>query len=348
MSRSDLVHGRPDSARRAGNPWSPDVRELLESTEAVAEPRRRVQRRWAVRVTIVAVCCALLGTALSARDDGSGQPGNQEGRMFSSFRDHDLDLVGYAQIQSTATCLAHAGYPRLAGSGLPPPGRDIGHLRVDLALFGPATEAYARSYGFGPGPNVDWQPPQLLGSGGAFGTRLVGCEQRAWRAIGPHARQVYLDYVALSGVVSSEYDSLMTGTIQAENLNADLLDCLTADGYTALDRAAFLANPFPGHFGIKTGSLQVSPDTWRPPLDSGTVQVTLASLQTRYVPTPEEAEFAAAFAHCSRKTGRLERLLATSRQAQDRIIREHEAEMTVLNTKLAPLARRAAALTEMS
>jgi hypothetical protein len=287
----------------------------------------------------------LLGAVLSARDGGSGRPGDRTARTFSSFPEYELDLVGYAQVQGTARCLVGAGFPQLANVELPPPDRRTSHVQVNLGFFGPTSMGYARTYGFGPGLSSDWQPPQLLDSHGGFGNRLTRCQERAWRAIDPYAREVYLDYVALSGVVSSEYGRLMTEAIRTENLNADLLDCLTGEGYEVLDRAAFLANPYPGHFGIKTGTLEASSVLWRPPRGTGILQVTAADLPARYAPAPEEAEFAVAFAGCNHKTGRLERLQATSRQTQDMIMREHETEMTTLNTKLAPLARRAAALT---
>jgi hypothetical protein len=286
-----------------------------------------------IRVTVIAVCCALLGAVLSVRDDdsrGSGRPG---GRSFSSFPDYELDLLRYAQVEITARCLTNAGFPQLVNIAMPPPSKTTKHLTADLAIFGPTSDTYARTYGFGPGPNGDWQPPMTVSRNGPFDKALSRCDQRAWRTIGTDAQPIHTTYKALSATMISEYGDLMTETIKAENLNVHLLDCLTDRGYTVLDSATFLSYPFPGHFGIRTGGPVGGDQTWWP-----------ASRRSQYIPTSEEADFAVIFAHCNRTTGRLRRLLARSRQAQDLIMRKHEAEMAALNAELTPLASRAMAL----
>jgi hypothetical protein len=291
-------------------------------------PRLGAARAVTTGVTAIAVGGALLGAVLSAgHEDGSRGAGYRAERLFRAFPEYELDLLRFAHVKITAACMMKAGYAQPSVIAISPPTPEASHLQVTLASIGPPTGRYARTYGFGSGGGSDWEPPQLDSPDERSRDLLADCRARAWRTIGVNAQAVHARYTQLSGIMRAEYRAVMAETQKREDLNTDLAGCLSDAGYSVLDRDAFLENPFPGHFGIKTADM------------------TPAGSLHQYRPTPEEAEFAVAFARCNRTTGRLQRLAARSPQAQDQVMRAHEVEMTRLNGELVPLAHRAAALT---
>jgi hypothetical protein len=293
-------------------------------------------------LTIGLIAAALTATAVLAGCAKSDPPEPASAaRDFDSFPDYQLGLVHAATQQAAAACMAAAGHPQLAGIDPTLPPADSNHLRVSEASFGPPNEEHANRLGFG--LDKPAEPPFVISSDPKFDRALEDCTARAWEQLGRNAKQTYSDYVALGETMNADYTHRMTSEPRSA-VHERFLDCLSDNGFPVPDRAAFLRDQTPSHFGIRFGTLEPTMTTWKPRRVPGTVEVSPPVPGRRYLPTRDESRLAVAFVRCNQSTGRTSQLLALARRIQAEVARENATTIAQLDRQLIALIARATAL----
>jgi hypothetical protein len=288
--------------------------------------------------------CGLVVVGCGADPVPSAPPGSEapEAKQpFDIVRSEQVGLIGHAQQRIRNKCLADAGYPYDRDNLPVRPQHPFAFLTVSARDFGPTSEDEARRSGFG--RDSVGEPARVVSTDPNYNAASERCAQLAWSRFGADALDVLTSYGDLVNALAP-YRRDVDAELPAD-LPARLTDCMTARGYTAPDRAAFLKTPSHRLFGIPYGHSETGPEEgWEPVRRPGTVEVGPAIPPRQYTPTPEESKLAVAWFHCGRDTGRVDAQLAAVQQVQARYVEKYRTWIDELNPKVEELAHRAAAI----
>lgn len=277
-----------------------------------------------------------------ARNGGSG--GKQAGQQltFDLFLGDKLDIIDYARRTVTADCMSKAGFSQLKQGGIEQYSASSKMLAIDNTRFrGFTSEEQARTAGFGTGQTAE--PPMVVSTDPNFDTAQKKCDTTTANALGQDSRSTLDAYTEIGNQLSGEL-AVWVRT-EVPKATEPMLDCLAQKGFPANDRTAGLKAPFNiSAFNIAPGKLDGKPFDWQPKKVPGTVEVSPAKPQLRYVPSSQESNFAAAWYQCDQSTGRLQKLLDGAHRTEATAVAKYQDRLAELNPKIEAIARTAAGM----
>jgi len=260
---------------------------------------------------------------------------------YDIFLGERLGAINYGVLQVRDVCLVKRGYTytRQQAVGRRPTNPFEG-LQVSAASFGLASEARARSHGFG--TDLPAEPPSLISYDVNFDKAVEECWSDAWRQLGTDGKQTYDSYSELGGKLNDALVPVFQVKPPAE-VTTTMLDCVTGMGFTVSDRAGWITDYDVRGFGVEFGTWeQPAGGEWRPKEVPGTVAVGPATPAKRYVPTEGEVRLAVAWFQCDTRVGLTKWIFDQAIAAERRAVDRHEAELVELNPRIEELARMAA------
>lgn len=279
-----------------------------------------------------------------SKDSGAGSETKSSGKdlTFDLFLGDKLDLIEYAKRVLVADCMNKQGFPQLKQSGIKSYDGNAKILVIDRHRFrGFASEQEARQHGFG--RDQAEEPPPVVSSDPSFDAALAACGIEADKALGEDSRATLDAYSDLGNQLSGSFGAWVRPALAKEM--GPMLDCLAQRGYKVDDREKYLRNPYNmRHFNIAPGKLDGAPYDWQPKKKPGTVDVGPPKPHLRYVPSSQEADFAAAWYHCDQSTHRLDNLLEGAQKAESEVVAKFEDKLTELNPEIEAIARKATQL----
>lgn len=285
----------------------------------------------------VAIAGCQTGAADRSRTTLSGKD-----LTFDLFLGDKLDLIEYASRAVTANCMNKRGFPQLKQIGNKLFDGHAKLLVIDRARFrGFATEQEARQHGFG--SNQAEELPPIVSNDPSFDAALADCNKEADNALGKDSRAAVDAYADLGNQLSGGLGIWVRQAVTKEM--GPMVDCLAGKGYHVDDREQYLRQPYNiQHFNIAPGKLDGAAYDWQPKKKPGTIDVGPPKPYLQYVPSSQEADFAAAWFHCDQSTHRLDNLLDGAHRVESEVVAKYEDKLNELNPGIDAIARKATEL----
>lgn len=292
----------------------------------------------------LAITLATIAIATSGCQSSSGADSTFFGKdlTFDLYLGDKLDLIDYATRTLTAECMSQHGFPQLKEAGTKQYKGFAQLLVIDRARFrGFGSEQEARRRGFG--SDQAEEPPPVVSSDPNFDAALAECDKASDNALGEDTRATLDAYTDLGNQLSGSFGAWVRQEVPRQM--GPMLDCLEQKGYHVDNRERYLREPYNiRHFNITPGRLAGEPYSWKPAKKPGTVEVGPAKPHLRYVPSSQEADFAAAWFQCDQSTHRLDNLLNGAHQTESEVVAKFEDKLAELNPKIEAIARKATGL----
>lgn len=145
----------------------------------------------------------------------------------------------------------------------------------------------------------------MHGEGGlsAAEKQLDECYAQTYAALGPDSESILYAYNDLGNEMMDDFSAWSRNAIRASL--PPLVDCLEEAGFRLKDRDYFINKMWDiRQFEIPLGKVDGEPYSWKPSRKPGTIEQGPPVPELPYVPSKEEAEFAAAWYRCVRPTDR--------------------------------------------
>lgn len=303
---------------------------------AVLQERPTVISRRRKLITGAAIAAAFsLGGCAANAGTSSGQV-ESGANPYDTYLAEEMDTIISSQETLRVQCIADNGFreftPHATEETKPVWRRQINQLSVEVAFFGSEPDAAARGLRLPPdGPSRE----KHIRQDASLDAVSTACDKSAWAALGKDAFQTYLEYSRLGNILGEVFlsDELLP-------LQDKVVQCLIDAGEPVVKA--------PGQLFAMTAKIPLGTPVQYPEPGSdpatGSKQVSAARETIAYVPTPAESELAVGYYRCSRDRGARDEFGALIRDAQIRMVAEHETELIELNPKIQQAARKAAEL----
>jgi hypothetical protein len=264
---------------------------------------------------------------------------------YNAFLSEDFLAINSAKIELEYKCYAAQGYPQFLSVlpvqkanafrslALTPDFKATFASFAELPWF--PSEAYARAAGFG--HTMAARDAYVFTSDSAFQQTARDCETKALTAMAGSADLIQA-YTTLGNTLA---DAIAAAAKQNKPpLTQKVFACMSKGKYPVDQNGSNKQPIWNVDFGVPYGT--PPPQHWPNLTKGGAVQIVPAVPEERYVPTPQEADAAAAMYQCSVDSGAHDLWKKAITDAKEKALVQNEASLSDLSPKIHALSKSAA------